>query len=466
MHRLLLALLVSLLALAAVPVRAANVALMGFVVGPDGQGRLRPVEGATVRIDGSSLSVVTDARGAFMFERVPAGDTTVVVTHPAYAEGRKALELRSPGPASVLVTLAPLHVERRQGGGDVYVALALPLHPSQSTGPLQTVLHYLGGLSAGWDPVKEGHRLQEEATPITAARNALMRMPDGDGASASYSETPTRFYWVAFSPDGQYLMATTDRSSVQVYSLGQELVLERTIRLPQPSLITSLHAAPGGVYATAFTPQNGMSSVLVLDPHQTRLRATYVLPATEPLIATDVVVSPDGGRLYVAAHGKGTLRAPGRSWVFVLDAATGAVVGRQQTAAEPLGLALTLDRRRLFVSNQKAAAVTVLDADTLQSVARIQVGIRPTRIAVSPDGHRVAVCCAESNKVYIIDPSRLRVLSAVKVDENPLGLAFMRDGRLVVGCTKSRTVCIIEGSTVRKTSPQARSVPYGIAVRP
>ena len=89
-----------------------------------------------------------------------------------------------------------------------------------------------------------------------------------------------------------------------------------------------------------------------------------------------VAVSPDGNRVYVSTGRGGT--------VHVIDAGTNASVGSVEVGKRPWGIALTADGRKLFTANGPSNDVAVVDTQTLKVIGRIQVGEVPWGVAVAP----------------------------------------------------------------------------------
>ena len=131
-----------------------------------------------------------------------------------------------------------------------------------------------------------------------------------------------------------------------------------------------------------------------------------------------------------------------------------AVVGRNGTKLsllksvfvgdEPQGLAITGNRRRVFVTLGGDDAVAVLDFDALLSsvqstnsivVERIAVGGIPRTMAVSPDDRWLVTCCAVPCEVFVHDTVTLKQISARKIFDggfNPGVPVVTGDSQLVV----------------------------------
>jgi YVTN family beta-propeller protein len=82
-----------------------------------------------------------------------------------------------------------------------------------------------------------------------------------------------------------------------------------------------------------------------------------------------VVVSPDGSRVFVSTGRGGS--------VVSVSAATGEIIGSVIVGARPWGLALSPDGNYLYTANGTSDDVTLVDAHTLQVIGKIAVGQRP-----------------------------------------------------------------------------------------
>ena len=97
----------------------------------------------------------------------------------------------------------------------------------------------------------------------------------------------------------------------------------------------------------------------------------------------DVVVSPDGNTLYVAEED-----AP---LIYVIDAATGAILNRITTSAGVFGLKLSPDGKSLFASQPSNGQVLVVDRVSGQISHTYTVGGAPRRIVFDKTTGRAVV---------------------------------------------------------------------------
>ncbi len=110
-----------------------------------------------------------------------------------------------------------------------------------------------------------------------------------------------------------------------------------------------------------------------------------------------VLVAPDGA-VYVTSRGARSVSrlSPGGEGVEAT-----ATVG-----AEPVGLALSGDGKRLLVANSLSGTVSVLDAATLAPLRELTVGGRPWALAVAADDRRLYVTDFVGGALRVVDLER------------------------------------------------------------
>src|SRR5205085_2294299 len=142
-------------------------------------------------------------------------------------------------------------------------------------------------------------------------------------------------------------------------------------------------------------------TVSVISPDDGRVVATVPVGRTPGAVA----VSPDGGRVYVANQGDGT--------ISVLDATQARVVSTVSLGTgssgirSPSGLAVSPDGAHVYVAG---AGGTLSTIDTAAGqVSRVPLGEYAKTAAVSPDGRRVYVTNFDSTQLAIVDPASATV---------------------------------------------------------
>lgn len=118
--------------------------------------------------------------------------------------------------------------------------------------------------------------------------------------------------------------------------------------------------------------------------------------------------------------------------VHVLDGLSGRREGTLATGKRPRGLALSPDRRILFVAASNSHRIELWDVRTLAHLRDIASGSDPERIALSPDGRTVYAANEDRSAVSFIDVESGQVTREVAVGAEPEGIGVSPDGRLVV----------------------------------
>jgi YVTN family beta-propeller protein len=182
----------------------------------------------------------------------------------------------------------------------------------------------------------------------------------------------------------------------------------------------------------------GSNEVRVLDA------STFAVIKTIPVgkVPRGLSLSPDGARLFVTNSWDDTLS--------VIDTRSLAVIATWPVAAEPSGVVEDRAGKRLFVANRITSNIAVLDAQTGVEEKRLAGGRGASYLTLSPDGTRIYAThiypkpataptpggnrVIPESEITVIDAAR-----AVVVDRIPLHsvagafhLAFSTDGRLGV----------------------------------
>ncbi|HEX8090358.1 MAG TPA: beta-propeller fold lactonase family protein, partial [Blastocatellia bacterium] len=124
-------------------------------------------------------------------------------------------------------------------------------------------------------------------------------------------------------------------------------------------------------------------------------------------------------RAYVTAENGGT--------VTVVNAKTHRVtrtIELPRGQVKPMGIAISRDGSRLYVSNGRGNSVAVIDTRSNKILAMISVAQRPWGIALSADGRKIYTANGLSNDVAVIDTATNRVITTIRAGEGPWGIAI------------------------------------------
>ena len=101
---------------------------------------------------------------------------------------------------------------------------------------------------------------------------------------------------------------------------------------------------------------------------------------------------------------------------------TFAVPGVPAEAIQPVGIAITRDRKLAFVALGPANRVAVIDAQSYEVLKYLLVGQRVWSLAFNPDQSRVYTTNGVSNDISVIDVASLKVIKSVPVGQLPWGV--------------------------------------------
>lgn len=123
--------------------------------------------------------------------------------------------------------------------------------------------------------------------------------------------------------------------------------------------------------------------------------------------------------------------------------------------AYPFWLALSLDEKRLYVSNWGDNTVSVIDIDTESVISNIEVGKNPEGLVLSIDGRYLYVANSDTDSVSVIDVSKNEVLKTIKLNEegmpfgtSPTTMDISKDGKyLFVAEAMLNSISVIDTNT-------------------
>lgn len=215
---------------------------------------------------------------------------------------------------------------------------------------------------------------------------------------------------------------------------------------------------PGVDPATLPPADKGADGIGVFDTRQMKL-VRVLRGVSDP---EQVVVSPDGQKLFIASEDTGTL---------VIWDAEGRELASLPAGGEPEGVAVTPDGGLVYVSSEEDNYVTAVDARTNEARAQIPVSARPRTIAFSSDSGTAYVPGEVGGEVTVIDVRAGKAVGSIALEGEevrPMAAAVSPDDKLVYLSTgRGRTLLKIDAQT-HKTVGQVEvgQRPWGIALSP
>jgi YVTN family beta-propeller protein len=87
-----------------------------------------------------------------------------------------------------------------------------------------------------------------------------------------------------------------------------------------------------------------------------------------------------------------------------------------------MGVVMSPDGARVYVSTGRGRMVAVIDASTDKIISSFEVGERPWGIALSPDGKTLYSANGPSNDISVVDLATQTVTKKIKAGDRPWGV--------------------------------------------
>jgi YVTN family beta-propeller protein len=204
------------------------------------------------------------------------------------------------------------------------------------------------------------------------------------------------------SHDGKFIyVSNEDIGGVSIVDVNAGKVVNSVKTGEEPEGVT---VTPNGklVYST----NEGDGTITVIDPNEAKLLKTFKV-GRRP---RNIVFMPDGKTGYVNAENDGA--------VVQFDVDKGEIIKAIQLGTpgevKPMGLALSPDSKKLYVSTGRGHKVFVIDTATNTSTVNYEVGQRPWGIATSPDGTLLFTANGPSNDISVVDVATNTVKKKIK----------------------------------------------------
>jgi YVTN family beta-propeller protein len=267
---------------------------------------------------------------------------------------------------------------------------------------------------------------------IDAATNTVIASPAIQGADFLGG--------IAVRPDGTAAYVTGGTGSTLSFIQAATNTVSATIPFGNSPGRIAFNPGPNEFYIA-----NENSGILsILDTSNTALLTDFQIPLANAGPA-DLAISPDSQRLYVVNNFSNILtiiNAASRSFVKTLN------------LDRPTSVVLSHDGARVYVAHQllntqPSHTVSVLDTATYAVLDLLTVGNGPMGMAVSPDGSRLYVTNSDDNTLSVVATADLGVIATVPVGTVPSCVAVSPDGtRLYVANKFDFTVSVLDAASV------------------
>lgn len=223
-------------------------------------------------------------------------------------------------------------------------------------------------------------------------------------------------YNLFFTPDGSKAIVVADYLGIDLVADNGLHFYDREtweplkfLQVPYPG-VNHLDFSPDGSYLMVSTESAG--HVVKIDTTTMEIVGTVDVGGS-PL---DVRLAPEGDIFYVANQGT--------HGVDLVDGDTLEHVGFIPTGQGAHAFAFSRDTSRLFVTNRLEGTLTVIDTASREVVDVWEVGGSPDMATVSPDGSQLWVSNRFHGTVVVINPDNGDVLATIETGGNPHGLTY------------------------------------------
>ncbi|AWN49983.1 hypothetical protein DK419_10690 [Methylobacterium terrae] len=169
--------------------------------------------------------------------------------------------------------------------------------------------------------------------------------------------------------------------------------------------------------AEAFLTAQNAEVVDVVDLDALKVVATIPVPGAPAGIA----LSPDRRFVYVTA--------PEGKALVVIDAAARRVARTVPLGGGPLGVGVNPVSGAVYVADWYARRLWEVDPRTLAVAAEIAVGTSPSGIAVTPDGRFLLAADRDDDALSLVDTATRRRVAAIPVGTRPFGVTIDAEGK-------------------------------------
>lgn len=241
-------------------------------------------------------------------------------------------------------------------------------------------------------------------------------------------------------------VATASNGVFYVSQIDGRAVTKGTVNAATQSLVgtvdigadTPAHVALDPNATRAYTANQFGQSVSVVDVATNTSVATIPLPDQ----GFNLLVSPDGTRLYVSTAG---------GHLYVIDTGTRQIIATVTVGVSANGLALNAQTKTLYVSSIASGTITAIDLNTNTASRTYTVSQGAQRIALSPDATTLYIA-SESAGLEVLDLSSGSRTSVSGVPGGTVGLALSPDGaRLILTFPPAGTIRFVDRTTLTVT---------------
>ena len=215
----------------------------------------------------------------------------------------------------------------------------------------------------------------------------------------------------AFSPDRTKIYVSNEEdSTLEIIDIATGTVEQRIPTGAEPEGVIN---APDG--SAIYVTSEVADMVHIVDPATARVTKNIVV-GTRP---RRFIVTPDGAELWVSDELSSEVHVINTTDNTIKEVLSFLPPGFRPEDVTPVGMAITADGGRIFVSLGRANHIAVVDAATRKVEAYILVGSRAWSVALSHDERTAYVANGLSDDITVIDLGSLAAVESIPVGRTP-----------------------------------------------
>jgi YVTN family beta-propeller protein len=275
----------------------------------------------------------------------------------------------------------------------------------------KTVYVALSGTPIGGPGVDEKQLLKEHPADkaadgigvIDVAQNKMVKTIPGGSDPEEFS----------LSLDGTLLyISNEDDSAASILEIATGKILASFKVGDEPEGVAT---SPDGQYVWVTSEQQG--TVSVIDTTKRKVIKTIKIGSRPRKVA----FLPNGSKAFVTRENDGKFSIVDMAKLVV----TGEVELGKAGEIKPMGMAVSSDGAKLYVSTGRGKKVYVVDTATNKVDTSFEVGDRPWGIGISPDGKFLYTANGPSNDVSVVDLATNTVVKKIKAGDKPWGIVIV-----------------------------------------
>jgi len=310
---------------------------------------------------------------------------------------------------------------------------------------------YVSDETSGDMTIIDGTRLEAiQTVPLGKRPRGIHASPDGQYIYIALSGTPP-------APPGidESTLPPADKSAdaIGVWDVKQNKLVRKLEGGSDPE---NFAVSKDG--KTLYVSNEDASGISFIDVPSGKVTKT-IKTGDEP---EGVSITPDGKLVYSTSEDEGTLA--------VMDAAAGTLVKTFQVGHRPRSIVFMPDGLHGYCNLENDGAIALFDAVKKEKIKSIPLGkrgeVKPMGLALSPDGSKLYVTTGRGHSLVILDTATNKPVASFEVGQRPWGIALSKDGNTAVtanGPSGDVSVVDLATQTVKKKIKSGGG-PWGVVI--